>query len=87
MTAARDEHTATLLPSGRVLIAGGYDGDHSQLASAELFDPTGGTFTATASMAVGRSGHTATLLRDGRVLVAGGIGSAGTLESAELYLP
>ena len=68
---ARRDHTATLLPNGQVLVAGGYDGsDH--LTSAELYDPATGMWTATGSMATGRLDHTATLLPDGQVLVAGG---------------
>jgi len=79
MVQARRNTTATLLPDGRVLIAGG-DNGKAVLAAAELYDPTTGTFTATGSMALSRVGHTATLLPDGRVLVAGGASA-----SAELY--
>ena len=87
MTAARSAHTATLLQSGNVLIAGGIDASGA-LESAELYDPTNQIFAATSNMTVARSGHTATLLADatlpnsGRVLLAGG-GS----QSAELYDP
>jgi WD40 repeat protein len=81
MSVNRVFHTATLLASGKVLIAGGYD------ASAELYDPTSGTFGATGSMSVGRSSHTATLLANGKVLIAGGQNVSGTLASAELYDP
>jgi hypothetical protein len=83
MTAARMEHTATLLRDGTVLIAGGKD-----LASAELFDPTAATFTSTAAMATPRSGHTATRLPSGSVLIAGGSSSSTVnLASAELFGP
>lgn len=80
MTKARSLHTATLLPSGRVLIAGGGD-DNS---TAELYDSSTGSFSITGGMEIGRSGHTATLLGDGSVLVAGG-GSFAGLATAELY--
>ena len=62
-------HTATLLLSGQVLVAGGYAG--RSLSSAELYDPASGTWTATGSMVDPRFAHTATLLSSGQVLVAG----------------
>jgi hypothetical protein len=86
-------HTATLLAGGRVLIAGGFNPDVSPnaLASAELYDPAGGTFTPTGDLTVPRWGHTATLLSDGRVLITGGSRTADAsliaLASAELYDP
>src|SRR5436190_16718333 len=66
----RDSHTATLLPNGKVLVAAGYNG--GSLASAELYDPASGIWTATGSLASARYAHTATLLQNGKVLVAGG---------------
>ena len=57
------------------------------LASAELYDPASGTWTATGSLTTARDFHTATLLPNGKVLVAGGIDNSGSLSSAELYDP
>ena len=54
MTNSRYYQTATLLPSGKVLITGGYDGS-GVLSSAELYDPASSTFTATGSMTTRRS--------------------------------
>ncbi|HJW23081.1 MAG TPA: kelch repeat-containing protein, partial [Candidatus Limnocylindrales bacterium] len=90
MTVGRVYHAATLLSDGRVLVVGGgsdYSGDKF-LASAELYDPHTGTWTATGSMADQRNLLTVTLLDNGRVLVAGGFGGhGGPLASAELYDP
>ena len=85
-------HSATLLPSGKVLIAGGSNEHSGSLASAELYDPATGTFTATGSLGTARGGHTATLLPSGKVLIAGGSNFppgalASSLASAELYDP
>lgn len=97
MANARSLHTATLLSNGQVLLAGGASvfyghGQSYSLSAAELFDPTTGSFTATADMTALRESHTATLLQSGYVLVVGGaegtIGYSTTttvLATAELY--
>jgi hypothetical protein len=85
LNTARYEHTATLLNNGMMLIAGGSNGDIN-LTSAELYDPTTGTFTPTGSLNTARRLHTATLLNNGMVLIAGGY-NGNYLTSAELYNP
>lgn len=88
LTNARDGQTATLLPSGKVLVVGGENGEGIPLASAELYDPTTGTWTTAGNMTAARDGHTATLLLSGKVLVAGGHDSSyQALASAEIYDP
>src|SRR6185503_20316985 len=72
MTTGRSGHTATLLPDGKVLIAGGMLRNGVIHASAEIFDPKSNRFSVTGSMAVKRVGHTAELLQNGKVLIAGG---------------
>ena len=87
MSSARRDHTATLLPNGKVLIAGGYNGS-AYLSAAELYDPASGTFTATSAMSSARGDHTATLLPNGKVLIAGGTnGPLAAVNTAELYDP
>jgi hypothetical protein len=83
---ARASHTATLLSSGKVLVAGGGT-DASQTMTCEEYDPITQTWGRTGSLNVVRVLHTATLLPDGRVLAAGGGNSNGILASAELFDP
>lgn len=68
--------TATTLPSGKVLLAGGESGPGASVSggdrTAQLYDPGTGTWSPTGPMNVGRSQHTATLLPNGMVLVVGG---------------
>jgi hypothetical protein len=83
----------TLLEDGRVLVAGGHQGRHAAItiyASAELYDPAIGTFTATGNMTVKRHKHDAVLLPNGRVLVSGGSDERddlGAYASTEQYNP
>ena len=84
MSTARADHTATLLPNGKVLVAGGSGLGGASLASAEQYDPAARTFTAIGSMTTARDVPTATLLPNGKVLIAGGYPG---LASAELYDP
>jgi N-acetylneuraminic acid mutarotase len=72
MSQSRFDHTATLLQSGQVLVAGENTGVFVGLASAELYNPSTSTWTTTGSMTTVRRGHTMTLLQNGQVLVAGG---------------
>jgi large repetitive protein len=92
----RVRHTATLLPGGRVLVAGGVKSNAllDELDSAELYDSTAGTFTDTGKLNLARQSHTATLLQNGKVLIAGGfkdikrdVIQLSTLQGAELYDP
>jgi hypothetical protein len=89
MAAARHGHRATLLPSGKVLITGGWADQHggNPIALAEVYDPASGTWSAGASMASPRGDHTATLLPNGKVLVSGGYIAGSALASAEVYDP
>jgi len=88
MDVARRNQTATTLPNGSVLIAGGYNG--SYVNAPEVYNAGTGSFVPTGDMSVPRRYPTANLLPDGKVLVAGGYtnSTAGsTLASAELYDP
>ena len=83
-------HTATLLPNGKVLVAGGVGVPaFAYTESAELYDPTTRTWSPTGQLNTRRSHHTATLLRNGKVLVAGGLGGFNNdnLHDSELYDP
>ena len=88
MATARQDHTATLLTDGKVMVVGGYNSTTGTLASAELYDPTTGVWNASGSLSSARRYHTATVLPNGKLLVAGGYtGAAGALASVEIYNP
>jgi hypothetical protein len=86
----RGNHTATLLPDGQILLAGGSNGP-SLLDTAEVFNTGTRLFTNVGRMRLARDLHTATLLPNGRVLVAGGFSttatSTGATNAAEIYYP
>ena len=86
MHVPRDGNNAVLLQNGEVLVAGGYDPNACcgapPLASAELYNPSTGTWTLTGSMTVGRVDFTLTLLSNGKVLAAGGADNGTALSSA-----
>jgi hypothetical protein len=92
MSTVRAGHTATVLASGKVLVAGGFVSyDTGYTASAELYDAVRGTWSPATSMREARGDHTATVLKSGKVLVTGGSIHDATGEpltaSAELYDP
>jgi hypothetical protein len=94
MTTPRYNHSATLLQDGDVLIAGGSASSVTgvPLATAELYNPASGTFSAIGRMNTAHANHTATLLADGRVLIAGGSNQPPTAKNsvtavAETYDP
>jgi N-acetylneuraminic acid mutarotase len=90
MTQARFGQSATLLKTGRVLVAGGTAGAQG-FRTAEIYDPVSGSWTRTGSMSIARENDdicckAAALLPSGRVLVAGGF-NQHPLKSAEIYVP
>jgi len=89
LNTSRSGHTATLLASGQVLVAGGVTADYIQLDSAELYDPATGVWSLTGNLTAARPLHLATLLPSGKVLVAGGYTYAEPyfLSSTEIYDP
>ncbi|MFO0581722.1 MAG: kelch repeat-containing protein [Anaeromyxobacter sp.] len=88
---ARFHHGVALLPSGRVLVAGGCDNPDctSGTETAELYDPTSGVWTVAAPLPAARIGITLTVLRSGEVLAAGGcisnVWCTGETRSAYLW--
>ena len=78
--------SSTLLPDGRVLSTGGYNGI-SALDGVEIYNYAEGVWNITGSLTNGRYYHQATLLSDGKVLVSGGANGGTSLDSAELYDP
>src|SRR5579859_700785 len=88
MITARQNHLAALLQSGKVLVAGGTDTTGFGLSSAEVYNPSTGSWSGTGSMLAALSGPML-VLSNRQALVEGGIDSSGlnALASAELYNP
>ncbi|CAF1079390.1 unnamed protein product [Adineta steineri] len=87
MSVARRFHTAIALTNGSVLVTGGYNDVVGLLNSAELYNPSTGTWITTESMNVGRVYQATTALTNGLVLVTGGFGGFRFLNSVEIYNP
>ena len=84
----RSYQTATVLPNGKVLIAGGETATGTQLDTASVYDPATGKFTPTANtMSAPHSQGFADLLSDGRVLVGGGFNGMGGVSAVDIYDP
>lgn len=86
MAVARADGSATALPDGSIIVAGGV-GTTGQLTSAEVYNPTSSAWSSTGAMIEARAQHAAVALRDGRVLVAGGAAGGAALADAEIYTP
>jgi uncharacterized repeat protein (TIGR03803 family) len=88
MNHIRESFAASLLPDGRVLVVGGYDGSGpGDLSSTEIYSPNTGVWTNAAPMGYPADSQTATLLPNGKVLVTGGSFNGNTLTNAILYNP
>ena len=69
-------HSLTLLPDGKVLVAGGSHPvriDSSIYTTTEIFDPATNSWSPGPELSEPRTNHSATLLPDGRVLLIGGV--------------
>jgi hypothetical protein len=84
MSVARYKFTATTLPNGLVLLAGGYNGS-TFLSRADLYDPVSGDCAAWSQLGKPREWHTATLLANGAVLLAGGYDGSAAIADTEVY--
>jgi hypothetical protein len=87
MNVPRASHAAALLPDGRVLVVGGWDGS-APTASAEVYDPRADRWSKVGDMTTPRASGIAVPLADGRVLVVGGgQGRLANLASVEVFDP
>lgn len=86
LSQGRAFHTSTLMGHGKVLVAGGFNGDDSTvngasrglLRTAEIYDPVGNSVIPAASMQERREMHSAVLTAEDTVLLEGGLGNVPT---------
>jgi hypothetical protein len=83
LTQARTGATATSLPDGRVLVAGGAD-DNGPLDTFEIYDPISTTFHPGGLLSAARAGHAAAVAGKASVLVAGGHNASGAIGTADI---
>ena len=87
MSVPRDNHTASSLPGGRVLVVGGGTRTAGFVGGAEIYDPAANRWSRAGRLHEPRAFHAATRLPDGRVLAVGGLNDCGALSSAEVFSP
>jgi N-acetylneuraminic acid mutarotase len=87
MAGARHHHTATLLASGEVLMAGGADSTGSSIPTSEVYLPLAHQWIGTSALLMSRAFHIGVSLGDGRVLVAGGCNPQTCIPFAEIFSP
>jgi hypothetical protein len=84
MLAGRYKHTATLLPDGKVLVAGG-DNQAYYFNTSEIYDPAAGQWSPAATLNAARNNFVSALLTNGNLLITGGQGPSGFLAESEIY--
>ncbi len=70
--------TATKLPNGLVLVAGGFNMSGTPMATTEFFDPATLEWSDGSSLTIDRGGHTATLTAWGQLVTVGGTSTSGS---------
>ena len=85
LATARAFHTASRLPSGRILVAGGASTSGTAIQSSELFDGGANAWLAAGNLNDGRDFQTTDLLASGKLITTGGSGPLSSLASSELF--
>ncbi|MDQ3098811.1 MAG: hypothetical protein M3Q44_03625 [bacterium] len=80
----RSEHSASLLPSGKVVIHGGTTDGTTFLSTSEIYDPLTGTFTAGSVAQTGRKDHDTISLANGKLMTVDGWNGTTAYSNAEI---
>ena len=90
LSVPRDGHTATLLPDGRVLVAGGVNRPALEpvVPDLEILDPASNSVAIVGALDQARRFHAAIALANGTIVIIGGTGGAqGSTDEVELFDP